>query len=172
MIRRTILALSLVLGACSRDRPAKSSNAAFQPLMVGDTVPTYVAHMVSGDSVRIGPGGPVTLLNVWATWCTSCREEFASLEQLQRTFAPRGLRIVAVSVDQGNEDRVAKFAAAEGATFAIAHDPQGRIEQRFQVVGVPSTYLIGADGRLLWRYTGTLPDEKARAAVEQAVGAE
>ena len=166
------LAAAALVGACRRSDSAAqpASDAAFRPLAVGDTVPAYVARTLRGDSVRIGAGEPLTLVNVWATWCTSCREEFATLEGVQRAYAPRGLRVVAVSVDLGHPERVASFAAAQGATFTIALDPQGRIQQQFQVVGVPSTYLVARDGRLLWAYTGELPDS-VRSAVDRAMRA-
>lgn len=177
MTRRTTswmasLAALALLGACRRSDTAgqPASDAAFRPLAVGDTVPAYVARTLRGDSVRIGAGEPLTLVNVWATWCTSCREEFATLERVQRDYAPRGLRVVAVSVDLGHPERVARFAAAQGATFTVALDPEGRIQQQFQVVGVPSTYLVARDGRLLWAYTGELPDS-VRSAVDRAMSA-
>ncbi|HEX5438066.1 MAG TPA: TlpA disulfide reductase family protein [Gemmatimonadaceae bacterium] len=134
-------------------------------------MPRYIARTLSGDSVAIGGTGaePVTLVNVWATWCTSCREEFADLESLQQHYAAKGLRVVAVSVDGGNGSKVARFVKDQHATFTVAHDPVGRIENAYQVVGVPSSFLVGHDGRLLWTHVGALPKDAAQA-VAQALG--
>lgn len=145
--------------------------AAFRPLDVGAPVPLYTARTLTGDTVRIGAGEPVTLINVWATWCTSCREEMTDLTALQHEYGPKGLRVVGVSVDQGSDERVERFASAQHLTFAITRDPAGDIQQRYEVVGVPTSYLIGHDGRLLWRHTGNLHDvlPEVRQVVDRAI---
>ena len=179
----TGLGMLLLAGAaCSaRDAAAGDSVAsaavpdeAFRPLVAGDAAPAYAAVTLAGDSVRMGDGAgaqPLTLLNVWATWCTSCREEFADLERLQREMGPRGLRVVAVSVDHGGTAKVARFVRAQGTTFAVVHDGAGRVRDAYRAVGVPESYLIAPDGTVLWRHAGGLhgaPDA-ARSAVERAL---
>ena len=133
---------------------------AFTPLRPGDQVPAYAATSIAGarqgESLDIGEPGQVTLLNVWATWCTSCREEMADLDSLHRKYDGRGLRVVAVSVDQGDPGRVIGFAQREKLEMAIAHDPAGLVQQRFSVVGVPETYLIGKSGQVLWKVSGNV----------------
>jgi cytochrome c biogenesis protein CcmG/thiol:disulfide interchange protein DsbE len=153
----SLVAAALWAAACSGDRRSSVLGGdAFRPLEVGDTVPTLAVRSVTGDSVILGGAQPLTLLNVWATWCTSCREEMGDLEALQREFGPRGLRVIAVSVDQTGTDRVRRFAEGEKLGFIVAHDPGQAIQQLYQVVGVPETFLIGPDGRLLWRGLGNI----------------
>lgn len=135
---------------------ADSKGGAFRSLAVGDAVPPYAIRTLAGESVRFGGAQPLTVLNVWATWCTSCREEMGDLNALQREFHGRGLRVVGVSVDAANEIRVRRFAEDEGLTFGVAHDFEQRIQQLYHVVGVPETFIIGKDGRLLWRTAGNL----------------
>jgi peroxiredoxin len=168
-----LLAL-IAVGACG-GAPGTERGAASRALAIGEPVPTYNAATLAGDSVRVGvAGAPLTLVNVWATWCTSCREEMADLETLHRDFAPRGLRVVAVSIDAGSAARVRKFVEREGLTFAVVHDPEARIQGSYQVVGVPSTYLVGTDGRLLWRQIGGIhgATKNVRAVVDQALQAD
>jgi cytochrome c biogenesis protein CcmG, thiol:disulfide interchange protein DsbE len=162
-------AFASALAACSS--PPNDEDA-YRPLAVGDTVPPYAATTLRGDSVRVGSTGALTLVNVWATWCTSCREEMADLEAIHRDYAPRGLRVVAVSVDKGDGEKVRRFAEAERLTFAIAHDPAGRVQQLYQVAAVPETYLVSADGRLLWQRKGGLHGAaaEARTAINRAIG--
>ena len=138
--------------------PPREAAAAFRPLDVGTPAPAYAIRTLSGDSVRVGASGPVTLLNVWATWCTSCREEMALLDSLQRELGPRGLRVVGVSVDQGPTSRVQQFVTTNEVHFAIAHDQPGDIQRLYQLVGVPTSFVIGRDGRILWRHTGNIED--------------
>ena len=149
-----IAAVSLAASAaCSTQ--AESRGEAFRPLMVGDTTAAYSAVSLGGDTVRVGAGTPV-LLNVWATWCESCREEMADLAALERKYAPEHVKVVAVSVDNGDGTRVKRFAESEKLPFMVAHDPAGEVQRKFQAVGVPETYLVSADGRLLWVRRGGL----------------
>ena len=164
--------LAVATAGCSGDGSASRAPAsAFRPLEVGDTVPAYASATLAGDTVRVARGQPVTLVNIWATWCESCREEMADLQRLEQEFGPKGLRVLGVSVDNGDGARVRRFVEGERLSFTIAHDPDGRIQRLFRAVGVPETYLISADGRLLWRQQGGLHGnpEAARTAVSRAL---
>ena len=91
--------------------------------------------------------GEVVLLNIWATWCAPCRAEMPSIERLHREFGPRGLKIVAVSVDDpGQQKAVRDFARELGLTFEILHDPTHDIQKVYQTTGVPETFVLGRDG--------------------------
>jgi cytochrome c-type biogenesis protein len=152
----------------------ESTNGAFRPLDVGDAAPAYVSRTLDGDTIRLGGAREVTILNVWATWCTSCREEMADLEALSREFAGSGVRVIGVSVDGGNESRVRRFAESEKLTFAVAHDPEQRVQQIYQVVGVPETFVVGKDGTVLFRYVGNIHPvlDSVRAVVSRATAAQ
>ena len=163
------VAFALVTAAaCSKQ--GESRGAAFRPLVVGDTAPAYAAVTLTGDTVRVGAGTPV-LLNVWATWCESCREEMADLAALEKKYAPEHVKVVAVSVDNGDGTRVKRFVQSEKLPFAVAHDPAGEVQKKFQAVGVPETYLISDDGRMMWVRRGGLAGAPASvtAGLDSAV---
>lgn len=146
----------------------------FKPLATGDPVPVYAARLIDGDSAAVGPGEAqaITLLNVWATWCVPCQKEFPDLQKIHTDYSGRGLRVLAVSVDaSGSEERIREFAKSYSATFPIAHDPDGRIRDLYQGLGIPESYLISADGRLLFRNPGAFPEGAAaiRSAIEAAL---
>jgi thiol-disulfide isomerase/thioredoxin len=156
--------------ACTR---AGDAAERFRPIAVGEPVPELSVRTLAGDTVRIAPEEPVTLLNVWATWCGPCVKEFPEMESLHREFGPRGLRIVAVSIDEGDDDAVREFVQQMGATFDVGRDPSGSIRRLYQGIGVPESYLISADGRLLLRQFGAIPEGGAamRAAIAKALSA-
>lgn len=170
-IARTVAAgiVLVLLGGCGEGGPG----AAAAP-EVGRAVPEYGALAMGGDSVSLASlrGKPV-LLNVWATWCHPCREELPDLERLHRTLGPRGLRVVGVSIDEaGSRDAVADFAKQFGVTYEVWLDPADRISSRYRLIGVPSTFLVGADGVLLWKRMGPVKadDPELRAALDGALG--
>lgn len=153
------LVSGVLLAACGGEREAgASAGAAFRPVAVGAAAPAYEIATLAADTIRVGEGNgvqPLTLVNIWATWCIPCRREFPTLEALHQRHAARGLRIVGVSVDQaGADDKVRQAATALGGSFPIARDADGRVQDVFRSIGVPETFLVGADGTLLWRHAG------------------
>jgi peroxiredoxin len=128
------------------------------PVAVGSRAPDFRAAVVQATvPPRAGAPaaartladykGQVVLVNIWATWCGPCREEIPSLQALYRDFAPRGFKIVAVSVDDpGKEREVEQFMRGYGVTFDVLHDPAGAIRKTYQTTGVPENFVIGTDG--------------------------
>ncbi len=157
MTRRACLLVLAMLLACRGEPADGAAGEAFRPIVVGEAAPAYTVLTYAGDTVRVGPGAPqpLTLLNVWATWCIPCRKEFPVLEALHRQHAAAGLRVVGVSVDQAGDDaKIRQSAVSLGGSFPIARDPDGRIQDMFRTIGVPETFLVGRDGTLLWRHVG------------------
>lgn len=135
------------------------------------TAPRFVARTVDAESAERSlddyAGLPV-LLNVWATWCDPCRDEMPTLQRLHIAYAPRGLRIVAVSIDDaGQVGLIREFAAEHGLTFDILHDARGAIMRQYPVRGVPQTFLISRDGRIVaTRYLEDWFSERNRKLVD------
>ncbi|MDB4951502.1 MAG: alkyl hydroperoxide reductase/Thiol specific antioxidant/Mal allergen [Gemmatimonadetes bacterium] len=162
-----VAAAAFGVAACGgKDHGGQSMEDAFRPLEVGVAMPAYTVSTIDGRQVTLGGAGPVTLVNVWATWCTSCRQEMQALDSLGQELGPRGLRVVGVSVDRGGVEQVRRFVEESRLRFTVAHDPAGDIEQQYQVVGVPTTLLIGRDGRLLWRRAGDFRPARAELRAE------
>lgn len=172
-----LLMLGVVLSGCTSGKPAApaDSGTAFAAAAVGAPAPAFAVATIGGDSVRVGGAArqPVTLVNVWATWCGPCKAEFPELQALHTTYAPRGLRVVAISIDTDGDADVAASAASMGATFLIGRDPADAVRGQFAAVGIPESWLISADGRLLWRHSGAIPagDAAVRAAIDAALAA-
>ncbi len=128
------------------------------PPGVGGRMPEYAAPSLRGDTLRIDAlRGKVVILNVWATWCPPCRMEMPSLERLYRRLGPRGLEVVAISVDElpgqlGGVEAVrpgvSTFINNMGVTFPVLLDPRGRIEDMFGITGLPTTLVIDRRGMI------------------------
>lgn len=136
----------------------------FTPLDVGSSAPRYRANSLAGDTVEVTSfAGDVVLLNIWATWCRPCVVEMPALQRLHEELRDSGLRVVAVSVDAplgiigpfgepGGD--VSRFVTDHGLTFTVLHDPSGRIQSRYQVTGLPTTYIIDREGRIQQKVLG------------------
>lgn len=116
----------------------------------------YSVRALDSTQVRVGAGQVVTLVAVFATWCTTCRSEFATLDSLRRSLAPRGVRVVALGVDEGDDTRVRRFAAARAGGVLVAHDGSGAVGRAFGTVGVPESYLVDSMGVVRWHAQGEL----------------
>lgn len=181
-VANTVVAVALAIGALActgesgeqaspaSESPASSPSSAYTTPQVGDAAPAYAIATLAGDSLVVGAGPDVVLLNVWATWCVSCKEEFAFMDELLAKHGPNGLRVVAVSVDVAPVETVERVAKQYGVTFEVAHDADGRVESAYPAIGVPASYLIGRDGRLLWKIVGVLPPA-VDSVISQALAA-
>jgi peroxiredoxin len=144
---------------------------------VGRRAPDFAAvNLKTGDTVSFLPDyqGQVVLVNLWATWCIPCRKEMPAMERLYQELGPRGFRIAAVSVDEGDLDDVRAFADDLGLTFDILHDADGSVQKAFQTIMFPESFLIDKDGVIVRKIIGEHPwsSEASRRVVAQLLGVE
>lgn len=128
------------------------------PVEVGSRAPDFGAvDLATGDTVTLASyRGQVVLLNVWATWCEPCRVEMPSMERLHQELGPQGLKIVAVSIDEAGPDVVREFQREYGLTFQILHDRSRAIERIYQTTGVPESFVLNREGRIMKKVIGAV----------------
>lgn len=105
--------------------------------------------VISSQALR----GRVVLANFWAPWCEPCKEEMPALERLHAALAGEPFVLVAITADN-REAAITSFAKSLGLTFPILLDEQKDVSDGLMVRGLPTTVLIGADGRVLARAVG------------------
>ena len=128
------------------------------PVREGDRAPSYSGTLLEGGALALEElrGEPV-LVNLWATWCAPCREEAPFLESLHRDWEGAGLRVVGISIDAaGATGDVRRFLEEFDVTYPVVHDPNQEVMRRFGAIGLPSTYLIDADGVVRWVRLGAV----------------
>jgi len=113
------------------------------------TLPSVVGTEVSLRDYR----GKLVLLHFWATWCKSCREELPSLAALGSWLGERDFAVIAIAIDR-KPQAVRKFVSDidDAATFLI--DSSGDVRSSYLVGALPTTYLVGKDGKFLGRMEG------------------
>jgi cytochrome c biogenesis protein CcmG/thiol:disulfide interchange protein DsbE len=110
--------------------------------------------------------GQVVYLDFWASWCTPCRASFPWMNEMQQRYAKQGLKIVAVNLDS-EKDKAREFISATHPNFTIAFDPEGKVAEQYEVMGMPSSYLIDREGKLHSSHIGFRA--KDRAPLEQDI---
>ncbi len=174
---RSIAALALaLLAGCGAPRP----EVAPAPEPAPEPAPAVEIEPVSIDELRhvVRAGGArLVLLNVWATWCVPCREEFPDLMRLRREFRERGLRLVLVSADTDSQIPEAKrFLAAQGVDFLtyLKQDADmpfiDSLDARWSGA-LPATLLYDGAGRQLWFHEGKTTYDTLKTRIEGALTA-
>ena len=91
--------------------------------------------------------GKVVVVNFWATWCPPCRKEMPDLETLYKQFKDQGLVILAISDEDGS--KVRPFVAEQKVTYPILLDPGRKVNELFQIEGIPKTFVYDRGGKLV-----------------------
>jgi len=99
--------------------------------------------------------GRVVLLNFWATWCEPCRDELASIGKLQERLAGQPFTVVLINYGEGRA-RVADFVKREALSFPILLDPNQDAPKAWRVRVLPSSFLVGPDGRVRYSVIGEI----------------
>jgi peroxiredoxin len=90
--------------------------------------------------------GKVVLVNFWATWCPPCRKELPDLEALAERFGSRGLVVLAISDEEA--EKVKPFVAEHRFSYPVLLDPGRKVNDLFQVVGIPKSFVYDRSGKL------------------------
>ena len=99
--------------------------------------------------------GKVVLLNLWATWCTPCREEMPALDRLQAKLGGAEFEVVALSIDQQGAPVVRKFFDEVGVkALQLYIDSSAQAGFKLATVGLPTTVMIDREGREVGRRVG------------------
>ena len=152
------LLVAPVLGAADEDEadmPDRTKLGEFVPSSQPYPAPAISLADTTGQSVDLSElRGKLVLVNLWATWCGPCLREMPSLERLQSRFGER-IAVLAVSEDRGGNKTVEPFIAKLGLkAVKIYIDPKSEVGHAFGARGLPTSFLIDREGKVLGRVEG------------------
>jgi len=151
------LALLVSLGASADQVPAQLPACAL----------TSLAEGAPPAALKTRPG-EVLYVDFWASWCGPCVKAFPFMNELAAEFSGRGLRVLAINLDEEAAD-ARGFLERHPASFEIGADPSGECPRRFGVDAMPSSYLVDGSGRIHHRHRGFRGGDAA--ALREAIGA-
>jgi len=118
--------------------------------------PAFQLQDLNGNDVSLDAyRGKVILVHFWATFCIPCLGEMPVLESLWQQYGGEGLVILGIAGDRGNTEIVREFAEKTGVSFPVVHDSDGRVRNQYKVAALPTSYLVGRDGKMSGRAIGT-----------------
>ncbi len=124
--------------------------------VVGAPAPLFDLQTLDGGRVALADlrGAPV-VVNFWASWCPTCRDEAPLLAAAAVEYGGRGVRLIGI-VYQDSPDAARDFMRQYGLTFPGLIDPDGRTAIDYGVFGIPETFFIDAAGIVRSRQIGPL----------------
>jgi thiol-disulfide isomerase/thioredoxin len=117
--------------------------------------------------------GKTVYLDFWASWCGPCKQSFPWMNEMQSRYGAKGFRVVGVNVDQKTDDAKA-FLKDTPARFDVAFDQTGKTPKTYAIKGMPTSVLIGADGKVISVHSGFRNEQRAEleAQIQQALSSQ
>jgi len=149
---KTLLTAALVLSLSAPDRVAAKNRAG------GFNIENYK--------------GKVVYLDFWASWCVPCRASFPWMRKMQKIYGKEGLEMVTINVDRDTA-LAKKFLKEHGANSVnVIYDPEGKLAERFELQGMPSSFIFDRNGKLVYSHIGFHVNEceEYETKIKEALG--
>ncbi|WP_422072895.1 DsbE family thiol:disulfide interchange protein [Tranquillimonas rosea] len=155
------LAVAFWLGMQREDPDALPSARA------GEIAPGVALEPMDGSTFETADlrEGGVKLVNFWASWCAPCRAEHPNLEQL----AGEGVPIYGINYKDDPENAVSFLKELGNPFVAMGADPSGRTALDWGLYGVPETYVLDGEGRVVLRFAGPITDRVMDSRIRPAI---
>jgi cytochrome c biogenesis protein CcmG/thiol:disulfide interchange protein DsbE len=156
---------SMLVGAIALTLCTSSTLAGGKGIKVGDTLPELSTFGLQGqlpDDLK----GKVVLLDFWASWCGPCKESFPVMDELQQKYGAKGLVILAVNVDE-KIAAMQDFLKDHPVQFNILHDATKKLVGAANIASMPTSFLIGKDGKVVAIHKGFHGKDTAKEYVAE-----
>ena len=142
----------------------KSDGEQIVGLKEGDLPPDFDLTTLSGEQVNLADlKGKKVILNFWASWCGPCKAEMPHMEEYyEKNKEAANVEILAVNMT--NTERrglkgIEEFIDAYGLTFPIPLDNDGKVEKAYEIVSIPTTFMLGTSGEIVHKIVGPMDEE-------------
>ena len=128
-------------------------------LEAGSKAPDFELPGAQGTVRLSSTSGSVVYVDFWASWCGPCQQSFPWMNAIQEKYRAKGVKIIGVNLDGKTED-AKRFLAQNPAIFTVAFDSKGETPKLYGVKGMPTSFLIGRDGKIISQHLGFRASDK------------
>lgn len=170
-----VLSFVLLRGGGVRDTP-RAALADTPPGVIDDVgvrkgqlARDFIGEAPDGSTVRLSDlRGRPTIINFWATWCTSCLAELPDFKEVQQELGADNINVVAVNAGEGVRDARRFLEKLDAPAFHVAMDPTLTVADAYGVFGMPTSLFLDADGVIRAVYVGQIDKDLMREYVAAA----
>ena len=139
-------------------------------LQAGDPVPDFRLVALDGSDLSLSAkNGEVVVVNFFASYCAPCREEAADLEETWREYQGRGVQFFGIA-HKDADSKAQAFLEEFDVTYPSAIDPGNRTARAYGVTGVPETFVVDQQGRLIRHFIGPVTGAQLGLELDKALG--
>lgn len=137
-----------MMGACAKSGAVE----------IGDKAPDFTLQDINAKTGNLSDyNGKVIILDFFASWCPPCRQEIPDFIDLQKRYVDKGFTMVGISLVSAGDSK--DFAAQQGINYPVLVD-NGKVSELYGPVrSIPTTFVIGKDGKIAKKYIGYRPKE-------------
>jgi cytochrome c biogenesis protein CcmG/thiol:disulfide interchange protein DsbE len=164
------VAAMLYTGAYKSRRARTGVAGALQGNVVGKEAPDFELETLDGKKVRLSEfRGKAVALNFWATWCEPCKVEMPWMIEFQNKYRPEGLEVVGVAMEDTDKKDIEKFVKDMGVNYLILLGKESVGDQYGGILGLPTTFYIGRDGKIVEQQAGLISKSEIEDHVKKAL---
>lgn len=135
----------------------------------GQLARDFIGVGPDGSTVRLSElRGRPTIINFWATWCTSCLAELPDFKEVQRELGAENINVVAVNAGEGLGDASRFLNQLDAPSFRVAMDPTLTVSDAYAVYGMPTSLFLDAEGVIRAVYVGQIDKDLMREYIAAA----
>jgi peroxiredoxin len=159
---------SVVRGVGTLETGDRHAGAGAESIGAGKMAPDFALRDLAGKTVTLSSfRGKIVFLNLWATWCPPCRTEMPSIEILHKTFAANPDFVALMVSEDADVKKPPEYIKKSGFDFAVLLDPENKVGEAYDVSGLPESFVIGRDGRIVAHHVG--PYDWANTSIRDAL---
>lgn len=167
--------LALAAAGCGGPKPGPTATEPGAPggEKAEAPLPDFTLKNLEGNDVRLADSkGTIRLVTFWATWCAPCREEVPVFKELHASYASKGFTLLAISMDEGGAKVVQPFVAENKIDYPVLLGADETADAFGGIAGLPTTFLLDRDGRVVESFFGAVPPKILIAKVQELLAAQ
>ncbi|WP_331457078.1 MULTISPECIES: TlpA disulfide reductase family protein [Bacillus] len=132
---------------------------------IGNIAPNFLLETTNGQEVHLTDyRGKKVILNFWASWCGPCKIEMPDMEKFYHDTKDKGIEIVAVNATATEKDpsNVKQFLKENKYTFPVLLDQKGQAGAAYQIISIPTSFIIDTKGVIQYKHVGPMTYEKMK----------